>query len=249
MVFALRRLGRHVRGNAVAYLALFLALSTSAVAATQITGKQIANNSVTSADIRNKTIRGRDVARNTLTGRDIAERKLGRVPDSSRLGGLAVGDFARQRSAFKSGEVTFGGTAFVAEGGPSVTVDVPASGLVAVFASAELRPVVSGPSNNFAAVGLFVDGNLATGLPDCGGGGGGLMRTQFSNSNTYDTFFTGPVGGDATCAGTTTQFGQPVIVKVSPGQHTFELRYVAGNVVPTVQTSARNRLLVVTPLG
>ncbi|SEH10425.1 hypothetical protein [Thermoleophilum album] len=312
------RLAAHARSNVVAYLALFLALTSGAVAATRITGKQIVDNSITSADIRNGTIRGRDVARNTLTGREIAESKLGRVPDAGRLagrtlaqvrsgidaatlggqtlaqvrsgidaatlggqtlaqvrsgidaatlggqtlaqvrsgidaatlGGLGAGDFARQRSAFKSDEVTFGGTAFVAKDGPSVTIDVPASGLVAVFASAELRPSATS-FNNFAAIGLFIDGNLAPPpLPDCGGGGGGLMRTQFNNSNTYELFFTGPLSGNADCAGTTDQFqARPVILRVSPGQHTFELRYVTGNTNVNFTTSARNRLLVVTPLG
>ncbi len=313
----LGRLAAHARSNVVAYLALFLALTSGAVAATRITGRQIVDNSITSADIRNGTIRGRDVARNTLTGREINESKLARVPDAARLagktlsqvrsgidaatlagqtlaqvrsgidaatlggqtlsqvrsgidaatlggqtlsqvrsgidaatlGGLGAGDFARQRSAFKSDEVTFGGTAFVAKDGPSVTIDVPASGLVAVFASADLK-VIGNYFPSFATVGLFVDGNLAPGLPDCGGGGGGLMKTQTTNSPTaYATFFTGPVGGNADCAGTTTQYGQPVIVKVTPGQHTFELRYVAGNTVASSLSAARNRLLVVTPLG
>ena len=227
----------HVRSNTVAYVALFFALSSGAVAASQITGRQIADNAITSRkianntvrseDVRNGTLRGRDVARNTLTGREIAESKLGRVPDASRLagqtlaqvrsgidaatlggqtlaqvrsgidasrlagqtlaqvrsgidaatlGGLAAGDFARQRSAFKSDEVSFGGTAFVAKAGSSVTVDVPVSGLVAVFASADLR--VGAAPTNAATVGLFVDGNLAPGLPDCGGGGGGLRRKR-----------------------------------------------------------------------
>lgn len=299
MVSLVGRVARHARSNVVAYLALFLALTSGAVAATRITGKQIVDNSITSADIRNGTIRGRDVARNALTGREINERKLARVPDAARLagrtlsqvrsgidaatlggqtlsqvrsginaatlggqtlsqvrsgidaatlGGLTAGDFARQRSAFKSDEVTFGGTAFVAKDGPSVTVDVPASGLVAVFASADLR-VGSSPLNA-AAVGLFVDGNLAPGLPDCGGGGGGLMKMPNSGSaTTYQTFFTGPLGGSADCAGTTTEFPQPVVVKVTPGQHRFELRYVTVNTNTTFQAFARNRLLVVTPLG
>jgi len=178
--------------------------------------------------------------------------------DAATLGGLTAGDFARQRSAFKSDEVSFGGTAFVAKDGPSVTVDVPASGLVAVFASAELRLLTPGPLSfpNYAAVGLFVDGSVAPGLPDCGGGGGGLMKTQTQTTNTptpYAAFFTGPVTSDAgesaDCAGTTTQFGRPVIVKVTPGQHTFELRYVAGNTNAALPVAARNRLLVVTPLG
>lgn len=299
----------HVRSNTVAYMALFFALSSGAVAASQITGRQIADNAITSRkianntvrseDVRNGTLRGRDVARNTLTGREIAESKLGRVPDASRLagqtlaqvrsgidaatlggqtlaqvrsgidasrlagqtlaqvrsgidaatlGGLTAGDFARQRSAFKSDEVSFGGTAFVAKDGPSVTVDVPASGLVAVFASADLR--VGAAPTNAATVGLFVDGNLAPGLPDCGGGGGGLMKTQNSGTATpYATFFTGPLGGSADCAGTTSTFPQPVVIKVSPGQHTFELRYVTVHTNTAFQAFARNRLLVVTPLG
>ena len=48
---------RHVRGNAVAYVALFLALSGTAVAAKPlITGADIQDDSVTGADVQESSL-------------------------------------------------------------------------------------------------------------------------------------------------------------------------------------------------
>src|SRR5436305_1728979 len=101
----------------VAYLALFVALGGSAVAAkTAITGKQIKNGTITSADIKNGSIKGADLKKDTLTGTQINEAKLGTVPSATNaatagnantVGGLAA-------SAFKvtcpAGTSPFGGT-------------------------------------------------------------------------------------------------------------------------------------------
>jgi hypothetical protein len=57
------KLRAHVASNAVAYLALFVALGGSSYAATTIGTGEIKDNSVRSRDIRNGTIRGRDTAR------------------------------------------------------------------------------------------------------------------------------------------------------------------------------------------
>ena len=68
----------------VAYLALFVALGGSAVAAkTAITGTQIKNSTITSADIKNRSLKGADVANNTLTGTQIKESTLGTVPNAT----------------------------------------------------------------------------------------------------------------------------------------------------------------------
>lgn len=68
----------HIRSNAVAYLALFVALSGTAVAATALP-----KNSVGPRQLKTNGVTGADVKRNTLTGRHINEGRLGRVPNAA----------------------------------------------------------------------------------------------------------------------------------------------------------------------
>jgi hypothetical protein len=87
-VALLRTFTRHVRANAVAYVALFVALSGTAVAA-----GGLARNSVGTAQLKNRAVTGRKVARKTLTGFNIRVRTLGTVPDASHLGHLPASAF------------------------------------------------------------------------------------------------------------------------------------------------------------
>ena len=65
------RLLRHLRFNAVAYLALFVALGgTSFAAAAVVTGKNVRDNSLTGRDIRNSSLTGTDVKDRSLTFAD-----------------------------------------------------------------------------------------------------------------------------------------------------------------------------------
>jgi hypothetical protein len=61
-----RRIARHLARNAVAYLALFIALSGSAYAAARVGSAQVADNSLRSVDVRDRGIKGVDIARRTL---------------------------------------------------------------------------------------------------------------------------------------------------------------------------------------
>jgi hypothetical protein len=62
---------RHLRRNAVAFLALFVALGgTSLAAATVITGKNVKNSSLTGADVKNSSLTGGDVKNKSLTPSD-----------------------------------------------------------------------------------------------------------------------------------------------------------------------------------
>ena len=64
---------RHLRHNAVAYLALFVALGgTSFAAATVITGKNVKNGSLTGIDVRNRSLTGKDVKDKSLTPIDFS---------------------------------------------------------------------------------------------------------------------------------------------------------------------------------
>ena len=78
-----RKLLIHVRGNVVAYLALFVALGgTGAWAATTIRSKNIAPNAVLSKHIKNGEVRAADVRGDSLTGKQINEGTLGTVPSA-----------------------------------------------------------------------------------------------------------------------------------------------------------------------
>jgi hypothetical protein len=111
--------GRPSHATVVAYLALFLALGGSAVAAkTAITGKQIKNSTITSVDIKNGSISGADLKKNTLTGTQINEAKLGTVPSATNaatagnantVGGLAASAF---RLTCPAGTIAFATACF-----------------------------------------------------------------------------------------------------------------------------------------
>lgn len=80
----LRRALAHVRGNVVAYLALFVALSGTAVAATRLPAKSVGTN-----QLQNRAVTGSKVARKTLTGANIRLSSLGPVPNAARVGGAS----------------------------------------------------------------------------------------------------------------------------------------------------------------
>ena len=68
------RIVGHVRGNTVAYLALFFALSGTAIAAKPL---------LTGADIQDGSLTGADVQNDSLTGNDVLESSLGKVPSAT----------------------------------------------------------------------------------------------------------------------------------------------------------------------
>lgn len=97
----------------VAMIALFVALSGTAFAATKlsnnsvttktiknkaVTDAKIRNSAVNSAKIKNRSILGRDVRNDTLTGAQINESSLGQVPDAAKVGGIAPADLVTKSS-------------------------------------------------------------------------------------------------------------------------------------------------------
>src|SRR3954447_18428351 len=78
----------HIRGNAIAWLALFVALSGTTYAATSLP-----KNSVGNKQLKKNSVTGSKVKKNSLTGTNINESKLGEVPkalvarDASTLAG------------------------------------------------------------------------------------------------------------------------------------------------------------------
>ena len=100
-----RRLTRHMRHNVVAYLALFFALTGTAVAAAPLmTGAKIENGTINSDDLRDRgsaaypgpSIQGKDVEANTLGGDEILESSLGKVRAADTLDGRDSSEFLRQ---------------------------------------------------------------------------------------------------------------------------------------------------------
>jgi hypothetical protein len=87
----LHRLLNQVRNNAVAYTALFVALSGTAFAA----GSAVQKNSVGTAQLKNRAVTGQKVALHTLTGANIKSSTLGTVPNAAHLGHLAPAAFER----------------------------------------------------------------------------------------------------------------------------------------------------------
>ncbi|HET9012321.1 MAG TPA: hypothetical protein VFN38_10940 [Gemmatimonadaceae bacterium] len=72
----MKRITRHLRGNAVAYLALFIALGGTSYAASQLTGDDIRNSSLTGADIASSSVKGGDIVNSSLAGRDVKDKTL-----------------------------------------------------------------------------------------------------------------------------------------------------------------------------
>jgi hypothetical protein len=88
----LSKLGSHARHNLVAYLALFVALGGTAVAAKPM---------VTGADVEDGSLTGGDVQNDSLTGSDILESSLGKVGDADTLDGKDSTDFVSATTLVK----------------------------------------------------------------------------------------------------------------------------------------------------
>ena len=125
------------------------------------------------------------------------------------------------------------------KGGPSVSVTVPGSGLIEVWAQADIRDDEGG------AVALYEDGNKVGGVsaPDACGDGAALIDMQGGGSGEFGTFSTPPMLTFFGCA----SFGAPapVLLKRSPGEHTYELRYSECSCGGSAEF--RNRVLRVGP--
>jgi hypothetical protein len=97
----IQRFLTHVRGNGVAYVALFVALGGTAVAAStavrpnSVGTVQIKNRAVTGAKVALRTITGANVAKATLTGLNIKSSTLTTVPNAAHLLGLTPVRFQR----------------------------------------------------------------------------------------------------------------------------------------------------------
>jgi hypothetical protein len=95
----LHRLLNQLRSNAVAYVALFVALSGTAFAAASLP-----RNSVGTSQLKNRAVTGQKVALHTLTGANIKSSTLGTVPNALRLHGVTLAALQRAITGKCSGD-------------------------------------------------------------------------------------------------------------------------------------------------
>jgi hypothetical protein len=97
----MRRMGprvlRHLRANAIAYLALFVAMGGTTYAAIRLPA-----NSVGTKQLEKGSVTGAKVAKNTLTGSNIKVSSLGTVPDAAALDGKPASSFEPSAGALTS---------------------------------------------------------------------------------------------------------------------------------------------------
>jgi hypothetical protein len=117
------RIRSHLRSNAIAYLALFVALSGTAIAAAprnSVTSKSIRNGAVHKADLGANSVDGSKVEDGSLTGDDVANNALNGVDingptltgvDADTLDGIPASQFQFGNGADVGGGTTqFSGT-------------------------------------------------------------------------------------------------------------------------------------------
>jgi hypothetical protein len=218
--------------NVIATLALFLALGGGAYAAFKLPkdsvgSKQLKANAVNSSKVKDRSLLAGDF-------------KTGQLPAGARgpqgLRGPTgdTGDVARWTSSIVPNEeitTTSSGVPFEdgAVPGPSVTVTVPTSGLVEVYARVHIR---NEDANGEGTVGLRIDGAPAEGC----GANGLLILTQMNQDLDFAT------GGGCGTQGS----GSSIMVTATPGTHTFDLVYGIGKIgaAPTTVHFSDRRLYV-----
>lgn len=86
---------RHLTfANAMASIAVFIALGGGAFAAVQVNGKNIKAHSIAGKKLKNNTIAGKKLKNNTLGGKQINESKLGSVPQAQQAQSATRADAA-----------------------------------------------------------------------------------------------------------------------------------------------------------
>jgi hypothetical protein len=207
----------------IAAVALFVALGSGAYAATHLS-----HNSVGSKTIKNGSVRSPDIHNGTIKGHDIGDKQV-------KAGKIHDGAVTSAKASFIGSSAVGGSNATTSNtpvdlGGPTVTVNVPAGGVIEIFAQAQIAQNGGGQ----AAVGqvyLFEPTLLPTPSQILAHAGPNLVAT-----------YTSPGTNDANGVINPGRASWITIVPPAPGKYTFSLRYAApGGGTATFQ----NRALVV----
>ena len=215
-------LGAYVRRHHLGLLALIVALSGTAYAAQKsvapknsVVTKSIKKRAVTRPKLARDSVDGSKVLNRSLTGADIDLATLGGVPsaahatsadeatNAAQLGGAPASAYVTAASA-SAGALTLKSTAGcpTAGLGPTVTIDVPADGVLEVLARAQIG-LTSG---------------LATGCIRADGGG----SIQVFSTTLAGIYFTKTGSSTGTTASVDSGW---LVLFSSQGRHTIELGF------------------------
>jgi hypothetical protein len=129
---------RFTYANVMSTIAVFFALSGTAVAGTLITSGDVKNNSLRSVDLKdNAAVASSDVVDGALTGADLNESSLGKVPtagiaDSATTAGTATNAGSAGQAPVSGYQRVYGGDqTLAANGNTTFDADCPA-GKVAI---------------------------------------------------------------------------------------------------------------------
>jgi hypothetical protein len=233
------RISDYLRRNLLGLIAIFIALGGTAYAThpggdNTIDTGDIINGQVKQLDIGSNQVRSAEVIDDTFPGGGLAAADLAaNSVGPSELDAVAYDEVLTQETT----QLGFPNSCVnLPTPGPSVTVDVPPTGLVAVFAEAEGFSVSGGASTNPA---VCLDGPFSPSDPE--------ILDDFAA--TFTRVLTAP-STVASQVGTTvpTQAGW-VTVPLPPGPQTLTLQYACGGggCDPSSATF-RNRKLWVLPI-
>lgn len=190
---AVTRFGSHLRHNLVAYVALFFALSGTAIAAKPL---------ITGADVQDGSLSGVDVQNDSLAGDDVLESSLGQVPSAQNADHVADADMVdgmdSSRLARFGGIVDGLGVVEVVEGTGGFTVEREGLGFYKIsFPSGTFsgchRPIATvSPTSGGGApmIASILSPSEVFQGPDCSNDGSASFFVHIQNAITGSTFDT-----------------------------------------------------------
>jgi hypothetical protein len=166
---------RFLRQIVIALRALFVALSGTTMAATQIGKDQVTSRSIEDGQVKTPDLEKRAVTKKKLANRSVTRAKIaGRVPDADALEGVGLADINRGRMATDpncalSGEYT---TCV------GVELTVPVSQRLLVIGNGRISSNVTGTRNEYTECKVQVD-NVDIGLSQAVGIGSSNLGSAF----------------------------------------------------------------------